>query len=134
MARSQLAKEQIAEIERTRLERLRQPPADELHAMLILLARVVGLGVETADMLVHEVLVRHLRDRQAVGRYGGITGAPDESGARRRQKAWHAPATPGYAAACCNWPGGLYASKRRAPWSNGFTRAPPTAVPTPASG
>jgi transposase len=86
MARLQLVKEQIGAIERTRLERLRQPPADRPHAMLVLLARVVGVGVETADMLVHEVLVRNLRDRRAVARYGGMTGAPDESGARRREK------------------------------------------------
>jgi len=37
-------------------------------------------------MLVHEVLSRHLRDSRAVGRYAGITGAPDESGKRRREK------------------------------------------------
>ena len=27
-----------------------------------------------------------MRDRRAVARYGGLTGAPDESGARRREK------------------------------------------------
>ncbi len=48
-----------------------------------LLARIVGLGVETADMLVHEILSRRLRDRRAVARYAGLTGAPDESGGRR---------------------------------------------------
>jgi transposase len=51
-----------------------------------LLARVFGLGIETADVVVHELVVRNLRDRRAVARYGGISGAPDESGARRRQK------------------------------------------------
>jgi transposase len=86
ITRLQLVKEQINQIERTRLEQLRQPPADAPHAMLAVLARVYGIGVETADMLVHEVLVRNLRDRRAVARYGGITGAPDESGARRREK------------------------------------------------
>jgi transposase len=86
MARLHLIREQIAEIERTRLERLRHLPAEPAQGMLTLLARVVGLGIETADVLVHELLVRNLRDRRAVARYGGITGAPDESGARRRQK------------------------------------------------
>ena len=52
--------------------------------MIRLLARVIG--VETADMLVHEVLARNLRDRRAVARYAGLTGSPDESGARRREK------------------------------------------------
>jgi transposase len=36
--------------------------------------------------LVNEVLSRHLRDRKAVARYAGLTGAPDESGRRRREK------------------------------------------------
>src|SRR5947209_19139532 len=69
-----------------RLTRLAQPPAEAPHAMLILLARVIGVGIETADMLVSEVFMRHLRDRRAVARYAGLTGAPDESGARRREK------------------------------------------------
>ena len=56
-------------------------------ALLIrLLAQVRGLGVETADMLAHEAFSRRLRDRRAVARYGGLTGSPDESGARRREK------------------------------------------------
>jgi transposase len=46
----------------------------------------MGVGVETADMLVHEILSRNLRDRKAVARYGGLTGSPDESGKRRREK------------------------------------------------
>jgi len=50
------------------------------------LARVVGIGIETADMLVNEVLSRPMRDRRAVARYAGLTGAPDESGARRREQ------------------------------------------------
>jgi transposase len=54
--------------------------------MIRLLARVVGVGFETADMLVQEVLSRNLRDRRAVARYAGLTGAPDESGAKRREK------------------------------------------------
>src|SRR5947209_16020477 len=46
----------------------------------------MGVGIETADMLVHEVLSRNLRDRKAVARYAGLTGSPDESGKRRREK------------------------------------------------
>jgi transposase len=47
---------------------------------------VLGVGIETADMLVQEVLSRNLRDRRAVARYAGLTGAPDESGSKRREK------------------------------------------------
>ena len=87
MARLRLVRDQIAQVEAARLERLRQAPAeDRPHAMVRLLARVIGVGVETADMLVREVLSRNLRDRKAVARYAGLTGSPDESGARRREK------------------------------------------------
>jgi len=56
------------------------------NAMVRLLASVVGVGVETADMLVQEVLSRNLRDRRAAARYAGLTGSPDESGSKRREK------------------------------------------------
>jgi transposase len=68
------------------LERLAQAPTEKSHAMVRLLARIIGVGVETADMLVREVLSRNLRDRRAVARYAGLTGAPDESGSKRREK------------------------------------------------
>jgi len=51
-----------------------------------LLARVIGIGIETVDMLVREILSRKLRDRRAVARYAGLTGSPDESGLKRREK------------------------------------------------
>src|SRR5438093_12472308 len=54
--------------------------------MVRLLARVVGVGIETADMLVHEGLSRPMRDRRALARYAGLTGSPDESGAKRREQ------------------------------------------------
>jgi transposase len=37
-------------------------------------------------MLVQEVLSRNLRDRRAAARYAGVTGSPDESGAKRRER------------------------------------------------
>lgn len=88
MARLRLAEEQIAEIERERLRRLAEanPQRSRADAMVHMLSRVVGIGVETADMLVQEVLLRDLRDRRAVARYAGLTGSPDESGARRRER------------------------------------------------
>jgi transposase len=86
MARLALVREQIAAIERTRVEQLDQAPDKGPHAMVRLLARVIGIGIETADMLVREILSRKLRDRRAVARYAGLTGSPDESGAKRREK------------------------------------------------
>src|SRR3954466_4794714 len=86
LARLHLIRAQIKVIEAARLERLQQAPDQGPHAMVRLLARVIGVGIETADMLVHEVLSRNLRDRRAVARYAGLTGSPDESGAKRREK------------------------------------------------
>ena len=54
--------------------------------MMRMLARILGIGIETADMLVHEVLTRKLRDQRGVARYGGLTGSPDESGTKRRER------------------------------------------------
>jgi transposase len=86
MARLAWVREQINAIEQARLGRLEQAPARGPDAMVRLLTRVVGVGVETADMLVQEVLSRNLRDRRAVARYAGVTGSPDESGAKRRER------------------------------------------------
>ncbi len=86
MTRARLVGDQIKQIEADRLARLNAAPEAGTHPMVLLLARIHGIGVETADMLVHEVLSRNLGDRRAVARYGGLTGAPDESGKRRREK------------------------------------------------
>jgi transposase len=86
LARLRFVEGQIREIEAARLERLYQDPTEKSHSMVRLLARIIGVGVETADMLVREVLSRNLRDRRAVARYAGLTGAPDESGSKRRER------------------------------------------------
>jgi transposase len=86
MARLQLIREQIKAIEKARLEQLKQAPRNGTNPMVLMLAQITGIGVETADMLVHELLSRKLRDQRAVARYGGLTGAPDESGTKRREK------------------------------------------------
>src|SRR5438552_6117640 len=86
MARLGLLISQIKEIEVARQNRSEQEPETGPHAIVRLLARVVGVGIETADMLVHEVLSRRMRDRKAVARYAGLTGSPDESGAKRREQ------------------------------------------------
>jgi len=86
LARLRLIKEQLKEIESERQQRLKLAPQEGRHPMLLMLARLKGIGIETADTLVHEVLYRQLRDRRALARYGGLTGAPDESGSKRREK------------------------------------------------
>jgi len=86
LARLAMVREQIDMIEQARLARIEQAPETGPNAMVSLLASIVGVGVETADMLVQEVLSRNLRDRRAVARYAGLTGSPDESGSKRHDK------------------------------------------------
>lgn len=86
LTRLALIQEQIKAIEQARLARLEQAPQTGPNAMIRMLASIRGLGIETAEMLVQEVISRNLRDRRAVGRYAGLTGAPDESGSKRREK------------------------------------------------
>jgi transposase len=86
MERFRVIKEQMKMIERTRLQHLQRDPAEKFNAMVFLLVRIIGLGLETAEQLVHEILSRNLRDRKAVARYAGLTGSPDESGSKRREK------------------------------------------------
>src|ERR1700757_1100279 len=121
---------QIKQIEKARQKRLEQPDESESgpQAKVRLLARVVGIGIETADMLVHEVLTRRMRDRRAVARYAGLTGAPDESGARRREqglaRAGNARVRRGMVQLAWRFCG----FRRAAPWHCGIRLAPPTAV------
>ena len=88
MARLRFVEDQIKEIEQQRMARLNEDKPDEekANSMVRLLTRVVGVGVETADMLTHEIFLRDLRDRRAVARYAGLTGSPDESGSKRRER------------------------------------------------
>jgi transposase len=84
MQRRRFICDQIRSIEQERLERLERTPDTKPHAMVRLLARVTGIGI--ADLLVHELLLRNMRDRRAVARYGGLTGSPDRSGGTNREK------------------------------------------------
>jgi len=89
LVRLRIVRDQIRAVEQERLRKLAVAPAREKkgpHAMVRLIARVLGVGVETADMLVNEIFSRHWRDRKAVARYAGLTGSPDESGNRRRER------------------------------------------------
>ena len=86
MDRLRVIKEQVKAIEQTRLQRMQRNPADRMNAMVFLLVRIIGMGVETAEQLVREMLFRNFHDRKAVARYAGLTGSPDESGSKRREK------------------------------------------------
>jgi transposase len=90
LARLGLVERQIKEIEAGRAERVATAAAETKPvldaAMMGLLMRIKNIGLDTADTLTHEVFCRSLRDERAVSRYGGLTGAPDESGSKRREQ------------------------------------------------
>lgn len=90
LARLALVQRQLRAIEGQQLAEVRAAQAaartGRAEAMLAILVRVVGIAAGTAQTLVREILSRNLRDRRAVARYAGLTGSPDESGTRRREK------------------------------------------------
>ena len=99
MARLAVVRAQIEEIEQARLHAWNRRREQGRMRWCVSSRNVIGVGIETADMLVQEVLSRNLRDRRAVARYAGLTGSPTRavpSGARR---GWPSPAMLGCAAA-----------------------------------
>lgn len=86
MAQHGLLSAQLAEIEETRQQAARAPNPDRLAAMIQLLVRIVGLGVETATVLVDEVFSRKFRDRKALAGFLGMTGTPFNSGGSTREQ------------------------------------------------
>ncbi len=86
LERRDFIRNQIRKIEEERMAQLDRAPDKRANAMVRLLARVIGVGIETADLLVREMLGRTFRDRRAVARYGGLTGSPQRSGSMRREK------------------------------------------------
>ena len=126
MVRRRLVSDQIRQIENARLERLEHASGDGPHAMVRLLARVIGVGTETADMLVQEVLSRNMRDRRAVARYAGLTGSPDESGKKRHEKGLARSGNARVRRGMIQLAWRFSCSRRTAPWRNGFVHAPRT--------
>lgn len=98
MARHRLLSEQLAEIEaeRDRVASVAQP--DRAERMIQHLARIVGLGLETATLLVREMFCRQFHDRRAVAGGAcpraarsadpgaGLTGTPFHSGGMEREQ------------------------------------------------
>ena len=104
LARLRVVRDQIRAVEQERLRKLAAAPAVEKgsHVMVRLIARVLGVGIETADMLVNEVLSRRWRDHKAIARYAGLhrlagrerkTPARARACARRKRPrpVWHDP-------------------------------------------
>src|SRR6266516_3245403 len=82
MARLALVREQISSIEKTRAERLERAPDTGPHAMVRLLARVLGIVTGTGSSKARDILSRKLWERRALARwYRTRTEGP--SGARK---------------------------------------------------
>jgi transposase len=86
LERLSLIRKQIKAFEQAREQRLKAKPNQGSNPLALMLAQVLGLGLETADLLVHEVLTWNLCDHRAMGRYGGLTGSPDEGSNSRREQ------------------------------------------------
>src|SRR3546814_246656 len=86
MVRHRLASEQLREIEAARDRVLTVARPDREERMIRRLVQIVGLGVETATVLVREMLCRPFRDRRALAGYAGLTGTPFRSGGLEREQ------------------------------------------------
>lgn len=59
---------------------------DRLQRMILALARLVGVGVETATVLVYEVFSRRFKGRRALAGFVGLTGTPYDSGGSKTEQ------------------------------------------------
>jgi len=86
MTRHRLLSEQLKEIEAARQQVMTVVDPDRIERAIQFLVRIVGLGVETATVLVHEVFSRRFRDRKALAAFVGLTGTPFNSGGSTREQ------------------------------------------------
>ena len=75
-------------------------------------------------MLVQEVLSRNLRDGRAVARYAGLTGSPDESGSKRREKGLAKSGNGRVRRGLIQLAWRFLMFQKGAPWRSGIERAP----------
>ena len=69
---------------------------------------------------------RHLRDRKAVARYAGLTGSPDESGKRRRERGLARAGNARVRRGMIQLAWCFIKFQRIVPWQNGLMRERPT--------
>lgn len=86
MAQHRLLSEQLKDLDAGRQQVVAVADPDRIEAMIQLLVHIVGLGVETATTLVHEVFSRQFRDRKAIAAFVGLTGTPFNSGGSIREQ------------------------------------------------
>jgi transposase len=86
MVHHRLLSDQMKAIEEARQQVVAVPDPDRIERMIQMLVRIVGVGVETATVLVHEVFSRQFRDRRALAAFVGLTGTPFNSGGSVREQ------------------------------------------------
>ena len=92
MAQHRLVSAQLKAIEEARQQVVDVVEPNRLQRMILTLARVVGVGVETATVIVYEVFSRFFKDRRALAASlgssprAGVTGTPYDSGSSRTEQ------------------------------------------------
>ena len=76
----------MKQIEEARQQVVNVAEPNRLQRMIQALARVVGVGVETATALVFQLFSRQFEDRRALAAFVGVTGAPYDSGESRTEQ------------------------------------------------
>ncbi|NJM91447.1 MAG: IS110 family transposase [Rhodospirillaceae bacterium] len=86
MVRHRLVSDQLRGLEAARDRVMAVAEPDEAERMIQILIRIVGLGTETATLLVRELFCRSFRDRRALANFVGVTGTPFRSGGMDREQ------------------------------------------------
>ena len=77
---------QITELEKSRDAVLEDENPDKAASMIQQLAKLRGVGVQSATVLVREGFVREFADGKALGSYAGLTSTPYSSGGTEREQ------------------------------------------------
>jgi transposase len=79
---------QITELEQSRDAVLGDENPDRAAGMIQQLAKLRGVGVQSATVLVREGFVREFANGKALGSYAGLTATPYSSGGTEREQDW----------------------------------------------
>ena len=77
---------QITELEQSRDAVLKDENPDRAAGMIQQLAELLGVGVQSATVLVREGFVRKFANGKALGSYAGLTATPYSSGGTEREQ------------------------------------------------
>lgn len=84
--RLELIQAQVTELDRERDAVLEEETPDRSAAMIQHLAKLRGIGVQSATVLVREAFVREFSNAKALGSYAGLTATPYSSGGVEREQ------------------------------------------------